>query len=312
MSKKFQNLEANKRPGFFELLKWKLTGDVKKWPKLVINPVAPKLPHQIAENEVYITHINHSTVLIQMKGMNLMTDPVFSERVGPFSRLGPKRARNPGLTLDDLPKIDVVFVSHNHYDHMDLSTLNWIERRDEPLHLVPLGNRKFLKGKVIELDWWQEYKWNDNHTFVMTPAHHWSKRTFWDDCKALWGGFCLRSYDLQLYFAGDTGYSHHFKLIREKLGKMEVSCIPIGAYEPRWIMKEFHIDPAEAVLAHQELDSDLSIGIHFGTFQLTDEAIDDPVTELKKHLQLNQIAENRFIAPENGQTIFYSKKPSLL
>lgn len=310
----FQNLQANKRPSFFDLLKWKCTGEVKKWPKRLVNQAVPRLPDEIAENEVYLTYINHATLLIQTKGLNLLTDPVFSQRVGPFSWLGLKRRRNPGLSLLNLPKIDVVFLSHNHYDHMDLRSLAAIEKRDGPLHLVPLENGKFLKKckRVIELDWWQEYRWSDNQTFIMTPAHHWSKRTFWDDCKALWGGFCLRSHDLQLYFAGDTGYSHHFQLIRQKLGNMDISCIPIGAYEPRWIMKEFHIDPKEAVLAHQELGSDFSVGIHFGTFQLTDEAIDDPVIELKKQLQLNQISENAFIAPENGQTIVYSKTPAPL
>jgi L-ascorbate metabolism protein UlaG (beta-lactamase superfamily) len=314
--KRFHNLEIKKGPGLLEVLKWKISGKMKKWPKKVENQIEPQLPLLIENDQVFVTHINHSTMLVQVHGLNIITDPVFSQRVSPFSWAGPKRARDPGIQLHNLPKIDAVLLSHSHYDHLDLASIRQIDKRDQPIHVVPLGVGSILQRagikRTVELDWWEEHRFNDDHVFVLTPAHHWSQRHFFDYCKTLWGGFVIRSKNLKVFFAGDSGYSSHFQKIFNRFGKMDVSILPIGAYEPRWFMKEHHMDPHEAVVVHKELGSDLSIGMHFGTFQLTDEAIDDPVVHLKESLVLHQLPQDVFIAPENGQTISFSRRPLLL
>lgn len=309
--KRFHNLERRPEPKMRDLFKWKLSNRSKPWPSSVENRRKPEFGASIAENQTFVTLINHSTFVVQTKEANYLTDPMFSERAGPLSLLGPKRRREPGTGIYRLPKIDYVLLSHNHYDHMDLSSLELIDRKYQPLFIVPLGNGKILQKvgikKIIELDWWQTFQ-----SVTLTPAHHWSQRTAIDYCKQLWGGFLITTPHLKIFFAGDTGFSSHFQAIEEKLGKMDVAILPIGAYEPRWFMKEHHMNPEEAVLVHNQLKADLSIAMHYGTFQLTDEGIDDPITDLKESLKRHNVADDRFIAPENGQTIVYSKAPRLL
>ncbi len=196
-------------------------------------------------------------------------------------------------------------LSHNHYDHFDVPSIQDLWKRDHPLFIVPLRNGKLIRSlgihKVIELDWWQEHRLSAEQSFILTPAKHWSRRGFFDYCKALWGGFILKSPDLQIFFAGDTAYSGHFKMIQERYGAMDLSLLPIGAYEPRWFMREFHMNPEDAVEAHIDLESKLSMAIHFGTFRLTDEGIDDPVKHLHESLTARNLSN--FIAPDHGQTL---------
>jgi L-ascorbate metabolism protein UlaG (beta-lactamase superfamily) len=302
---RFQNLDTISPKGLFDVLKWKIKAKPTPWPKHVENTLKPDLPSKIASNEVFATFINHSTVLLQLEHLNILTDPIFSAVAGPNSLLGPRRVRAPGLAFEELPKIDVVLLSHNHYDHLDVPSIQDLWKRDHPLFIVPLGNGKLVRSlgihKVVELDWWQEHRLSAKQSFILTPAKHWSRRGLLDYCKALWGGFVIKSPELQIFFAGDTAYSSHFKMIQERYGAMDLSLLPIGAYEPRWFMKEFHMNPEEAVQAHVDLESKLSMAIHFGTFRLTDEGINDPV----KHLQESLTARNlsNFIAPDHGQTI---------
>ena len=312
---RFHNLNhATTDKSFLTVLKWMLFEKSKEWPEWVDDNVTPQLAEasQLSETEARVTTVNHATHLIQIKKLNILTDPVYSKRTSPFSWVGPKRRRKPGIEFENLPPIDVVVISHNHYDHLDVKTIRRLAKKMNPLFIVPLGNAELLKEngvqKVIELDWWQSYELPDTRTKIhLTPCQHWSNRGLFDRNKTLWAAFVIESPTLKIYFGGDTGYNSHFTKTRERLGEMDISILPIGAYEPRWFMKEQHINPAEAVQAHIDLKSKLSIGTHFGTFKLTNEAIDDPEKDLKIALKEKNISENKFLAPKNGQTVPYKK-----
>ena len=275
------------------------------WPSFIQNTFQTNIPKHVLPNEVAVTFINHATLLVQFGGINILTDPVFSQRVSPLKWLGPKRVREPGVAMGDLPKIDVVSVSHNHYDHLDLPSLKALAKFFDPVFVVPVGNAALLHAngiqKVIELDWWQSTTIK-NCTIHCVPAQHWSGRSLRDRYKSLWGGFVYQYNHQKVYFAGDTGYNKHFKEIFEKFGLMDMSLLPIGAYEPRWFMKEQHINPEEAVKAHLDLHSRLSIGMHFGTFRLANEGHEHPLRDLKISLEQHQIESSAFITLEHGET----------
>lgn len=307
---RFSNLDRTKtvKKGLLDVLKWRFSRrPMGHWPKRAGNEFQPDLPRSLGERELAVTGINHATDLLQFSGLNVLTDPVFSERASPVEWIGPRRVRPPGIAFDALPRVDVVLVSHNHYDHMDLRTLRRLFLRDRPRFIVPLGNARTLEGAgiegIVELDWWRESKIGDETTATLVPVQHWSGRSLWDRRRALWGGFFLKRGPVSAVFAGDTGYGAHFKLIRERLGAPDLSLLPIGAYEPRWFMKDQHINPEEAVRAHLDLGSRLSAGMHFGTFRLTDEGIDDPVTALAAARRAHGLAEAAFPALHNGLTL---------
>jgi L-ascorbate metabolism protein UlaG (beta-lactamase superfamily) len=304
---RFWNLDRSKtiKKGFRDVLKWKLSPrPLGAWPTRIENKFIPELPRSLDAGQVAVTGINHATDLIQFQGLNLLTDPVFSERVSPVSWIGPRRVRPPGVAFDALPRIDVVLISHNHYDHMDLPTLVRLYRRDRPRFIVPLGNARILSGiaGVVELDWWQDLS-VDDATITLVPVQHWSGRSLFDRRRALWGGFHIRRGAATAFFAGDTGYGDHFAMIRERLGSPGLSILPIGAYEPRWFMKDQHINPDEAVRAHLDLGSRVSVGMHFGTFRLTDEGIDDPVVALEESRRSRSVPDDSFLALHNGLTV---------
>lgn len=293
---------------------WKMLWERKgknPWPDFVENKATPELAINLKPDEIAVTYINHASHLLQLSNMNVLTDPVFAKRAGPLALLGPKRVRKPGIDLDKLPSIDIVLISHNHYDHLDLVTLKKLQHMFQPLFIVPLGNRKYLKARifpnVVELDWWQTHKLDTNHAITLVPAQHWSMRTLRDANKALWGGFWLQNEALKIYFAGDTGYGAHFKLIYQRLGAPDLSILPIGAYEPRWFMKDSHMNPEEAIVASLDLQSSLSLATHHQTFRLSQEKINDPVINLKRRLIAHGLTEKDFMAPETGETIRYSK-----
>lgn len=287
---------------------WKLTGDAAKWPEWVENSKTPELATELSDDEVSTTFINHATHLLQLKSLNILTDPVFSKRVSPVSWAGPKRVRAPGLSLEALPQVDVVVISHNHFDHMDAFSIGELAKRFDPVFIVPLANGELMKDfgakKIIELDWWQTTEIGRTGTNItLVPAMHWSARGVFDRNRALWGGYVVRNQHMSLYFAGDTGYGGFFSDIQKNLGPMDLSIIPIGAYEPRWFMKEQHMNPQDAVQAHLDLNSKLSIGTHYGTFQLTDEAIDAPILTLQQVLKEKEIEPAKFRALDNGETL---------
>lgn len=298
----FYNLDGKSEKGFLDVLKWKLTSTVESWSNYPTTPVKYVTPENKVEG-LKITFIGHATFLIQLNGFNILTDPVWSQRASPFSFLGPKRYTEVPVELEKLPKIDIVLVSHNHYDHMDNETLSFLGKRDNPLFIVPLENKKTMQDfglqNIVELDWWDAHNINDKMTITLLPARHWSRRSLRDTNQSLWGSFLLSSGSKNVYFAGDTGFGKHFELIAKKYPEIDVAMIPIGAYEPRWFMKEAHMNPEDAVDAHLILKPKQSIGMHFGTFQLTDEGPLKPIEELEKICAQKLIGN--FIAPMIGQ-----------
>ncbi len=277
------------------------------WPDSVENLGSPRVDEPVAPGDLALTFVNHVTFLIQFHGLNILTDPVWSTRVSPLSWVGPKRVRAPGIPLEDLPRIDVVVISHNHYDHLDLATLKELERRFSPTVLAPLGDRKLLEsigvGEVHEMDWWQSMETGDDTTITFAPAQHSSARGLLDRDKSLWGSYFIRSGENSVYFGGDSGYSTHYADIRQRLGAPDIALLGIGAYAPRFFMKAIHMDPADAVLAHTDLKAGLSIGMHHGTFQLASEAFGAPEAELAEALAQRGISPDRFITLEEGETL---------
>jgi L-ascorbate metabolism protein UlaG (beta-lactamase superfamily) len=289
------------KKGFLGLLKARLGNEWAKWPKNV--PVDTVKPVARVDSDIKITFVGHSTFLIQTGKLNLLTDPVWSKRVSPFKWAGPARAHEPGVKLDDLPQIDAVLVSHNHYDHMDVDTLKKLEVHG-PSVLTGKGNEAFLKSEgikhAVEMEWWEERELK-GFTFIYVPSQHFSGRRLDDRNQTLWGGFVIKTPEgKKIYFGGDSGYGPFVKDIRSRLGVMDLSIIPIGAYEPRDFFKEMHNNPDDAVKTHLDLQSKQSVACHFGTFQLTAEAIDAPPRELHAALLAHHVPEKAFVVPKVG------------
>jgi L-ascorbate metabolism protein UlaG (beta-lactamase superfamily) len=303
---RFFNAAAIAGRGFADFWRWQRTRQPRPWPGKVPNIAVPALPAALADGEVALTFINHVTFLVQVAGLNLLTDPVFSRRASPISWLGPERVRPPGLPFDHLPHIDLVLVSHNHYDHMDVPTLRRLDRTYRPLFITGLGNRRFLLGEglrqVIELDWWQESAYGRARV-IFTPAQHWSSRGPGRRNHTLWGGFLIQAAGQQIYFAGDTGYAAHFFDLRQRCGVIDVALLPIGAYEPRWFMEDQHMNPEEAVRAHLDLSARLSIGMHYGCFRLTDESFEDPLIDLDHARRNLGVSPQVFRTMDVGETL---------
>jgi L-ascorbate metabolism protein UlaG (beta-lactamase superfamily) len=267
-----------------EVRRWRRTRQKESWPEHVDDPVLPP-PGRAAPDRISATFIGHSTFLLQIGGVSVLTDPIWSERCSPVSFAGPRRARRPGQSLDALPGVDIVLVTHNHYDHMDLPTLRQVRKRWGPRAATGLRNARHLAKagirSAVELDWWHGIELAGARvTYV--PAQHFSSRGLHDRNRSLWGGFIIEAGGAVVYFAGDSGYCPHFAEIGRRFPRIDLALLPIGAYEPRWFMARVHMDPTEAVRAHLDLGARHSIGMHFGTFQLTDEAIDAPVEALRE------------------------------
>ena len=306
----FNPLGRQQARGFSELPRWwwqrLVLRQGTRWPNTAPAPLKPVLPENIPAGQLAVTFIGHSTFLLQLPGLNILTDPVFATRAGPFGWLGPKRVRPPALRLPELPRIDVVLLSHNHYDHLDLAALRWLARHQRPALITTLGNKTWLEARgvahVVELDWWQSHAVRADLGVTCTPAQHFAARTPWDRCRTLWGGFMLRTPAGPVFFSGDTGWAPHFAEIKTRLGAPELAFIPIGAYEPRWFMAPVHLNPDEAVRAHLALGARQSIGMHFGTFQLTDEDIDDPLHALAAARDTQGVGAEHFSVLGFGET----------
>lgn len=301
---RFHNLTPFKEPGFTDFLKWTLNRNRPPWPKWVESPPGPKPPSRVALGENRITFINHATLLVQVDGKNFLTDPIYSERVGPFSWAGPKRIRRPGIRFEDLPPIDAVLVSHNHYDHLDLPTIKRLVREHHSRVFAGLGNAAFFAENGIttatDVDWWQRFPMGNTVSIVSVPVQHWSARGLTDRYETLWSGYVIESSHKRIYFSGDTGFGPHFQLARERLGPMDISLLPIGAYLPRWFMKAAHMSPADAVEAHRVLGSQTSIAMHFGTFQLSDEEYGQEPKDLRAALVAAQVPPEQFLVLDFG------------
>ncbi len=266
-----------------------------KWPARIDEQ--PRQPAPRGAAAAAVTFIGHSTFLIQTAAGNILTDPMYSERAGPWNMMGPRRVRPPAVRFEDLPPISTVLLSHNHYDHCDVRTLRLLARRFDPVVITALGNTPLVRSagmrRVEELDWWQDAK-TAPLPVTMTPAYHFSARGPHDRNRALWGGFVLGAGNRRIYFAGDTAYGPFFSDIAKRLGPIDLALLPIGAYEPRWFMQAVHMNPAEAVQAHLDVQASESIGMHFGTFQLTTEGIAEPLRALEQARRQRQLPDSAF------------------
>ncbi|HWP34565.1 MAG TPA: MBL fold metallo-hydrolase, partial [Thermodesulfobacteriota bacterium] len=297
--------QVHKPRGTLEVLRWRLTRRPAPWPARIEAPPGPPPPARVGRGELRVTFVGHATTLVQMDRLNVLTDPHWSERASPVSWAGPRRVRPPGIPFEALPPVDLVVISHNHYDHLDLPTLERLAARHAPRILVPLGNRPLLAsagiGRVEELDWWQGVEVAPGVRAHLVPAQHFSARGLFDRNATLWGGFVLEGPAGVVYFAGDTGFGPHVEQIRARFGPPRLALLPIGAYEPRWFMAYTHMSPEEAVAAHRILGAGTSVAIHFGTFPLADEPFDEPVARLARALEAARVPAGRFWVLEAGE-----------
>jgi len=294
---------------FGQLMTWVLDGE--KSPERVEIETSNQWQELVPDQTDYAVWIGHATYLINNGDINILTDPIFSKRASPIGFAGPKRMIPPAMQLKDLPKIDAVVVSHNHYDHFDIWSLKKLYKLNpETIFMIPVGDKKKLIKvgikNVVEMNWWESLKVS-NTTFHFTPVQHWSKRGLFDRNKSLWGGWFMQTDALALYHAGDTGYSNDFKTTYERLGAPDYSFIPIGAYDPRWFMKDSHVNPEEAVQIALDLKTSHSFGMHWGTFTLTDEPVLEPPVRLERALIDQNLEADFFRSPKPGEILQLTK-----
>lgn len=299
-----------------DLVRWRIAAFRDGLPPPAKEPTPVTAPNleQLKLRAASVTWIGHATTLVQCGGLNVLTDPVFGERASPVTFAGPQRAQPPGIALADLPPIDVIVISHNHYDHLDVASVRSLSDKSEgrTLILVPLGLKPFLEREgvrnVIEMDWWDQ-RMVKGVEFHLVPVQHWSARGLNDRNQTLWGGWAVFAPDLRWYFSGDTGYSLDFADTHSRLNAkvkdrvlFDVALLAIGAYEPRWFMTEQHMNPAEALQAHKDLGARRSIGIHWGTFSLTDEPLDAPPRDLAAARRAMGVSDEDFFVVKIGET----------
>jgi L-ascorbate metabolism protein UlaG (beta-lactamase superfamily) len=286
--KTYYNREGDSHT-FTGMVKWLWEMDTVKWPEWIDDPVQPKPEPHAPEGHIRATYINHSTILIQTDKLNILTDPIWSMRAGPYSWLGSKRIRKPGVDMNDLPEIDIVLISHDHYDHLDIPTLKKLYARKKFIAVTGQGNGKLLKDEgidnVIELDWWQEHPVTGDMKVTFVPSLHNSGRGMFDSNCTLWGGFVIQAGKSNIYFAGDTGYGKFLDDIHKRFPQFALAILPVGNYEKRWFMKNQHMNPDDAVKAHILLRSGQSIGMHYATFnEHPEQAVDAHEKDLAKAL----------------------------
>lgn len=292
-----------------DLLRWRRAAPDNVWPgSVAVTPVVPET--RVAG--LRVTMVGHATLLIQIAGLNLLTDPVWSDRASPFAFAGPRRVTAPGVRLEDLPPIDAILLSHNHYDHLDIATLRALHAAHAPLIVTPLGNDRIIRrhipaARIVAGDWGDHFAIAAGAEVHIVPATHWSSRGLRDRRMALWCGFMVRAGGKLVYFAGDTGYGtgNIFRAMRERFGSTDLALLPIGAYDPRWFMAAQHTDPDDAIRIMHDLDARAAVGIHWGTFKLTDEARDDPAQRLAAGLAAAGIDQSRFVALEPADVAEY-------
>ena len=291
---------------FKKLLKWSWERRSKELDTYKFEITKPNFEEIYKNENIAITWIGHETFLYQNKELNILTDPHFTERASPFTFAGPKRYTAPGMSIDDLPDIDVVTISHSHYDHLDYRSVKLLSNKFENIiFLVPLGLKEWFEGKGIlnvrEFDWWETTRVK-NTEITFAPVQHWAARGLFDRNETLWGAWHFKNYFHSFIHLGDTGYSEDFKEIRARLGKVDLAAIPIGAYEPRWIMKVSHMNPEEAVKSFIDLEANKAIGMNWGTFRLTDEPATEPLKRLTEATKKFGVSNEVFFTVKHGQT----------
>jgi L-ascorbate metabolism protein UlaG (beta-lactamase superfamily) len=295
-----------------DLLRWfadrYYRGTRAKWPAAAPSPNADRPPARVSGAAWRISYVGHASLLIQTAGRNLLLDPVWSERASPVRFAGPKRVNDPGIGFADLPPIDAVLVSHGHYDHLDIATLSRIAAAHRPRVITPLGNDAIIRNHHPPLaaeahDWEDRIDLAAGLAVTLVPTRHWTARTFSDRNMALWASFVIETPSGRIYFVADSGYGDgwHFRHARERHGPLRLAILPIGAYEPRWFMRDQHMKPTESVQALIDCGAELALAHHYGTFQLTDEPIDAPLAALAEALECAGIRSERFRALRPGQ-----------
>jgi len=302
--RRFFNPHRAARP-LKDVITWMRTRQRTAWPRRLPLATHAPPPARVAPGEAAITFIGHSTFLIRTASTVMITDPVFTPHAGPFGRMGPPRVRPPAIAPAALPPVNLVLLSHNHYDHLQPASLRLF--RQTASYVTALGLGQFLRANRSELDWWESTT-IAGAEITCVPAQHFSARTPWDRDHTLWCGFVVRVDGVTIYFAGDSGYSPQFVEIGARCPGIDVALIPIGAYEPRWFMSPVHMNPDEAVRAHLDVNARTSIGMHFGTFQLTDEAIDEPLRALDRARAEHGVGAETFRALDFGETFVYSRR----
>jgi L-ascorbate metabolism protein UlaG (beta-lactamase superfamily) len=292
-----------------EVLRWQFGGNRQRaaWPEWAPSPHADTPPERVDGAKVRLSFVGHASWLIQTSGLNILVDPVWSERASPFSFAGPKRHNDPGISFDALPKVDVVLVSHGHYDHLDVATLSKLAAKFSPRAITPLGNDATKRSaiKAEPFDWHDRVELGNGVAVTLVPTRHWSARGLFDRNKTLWASFVLETPAGKIYVVCDSGYGEgkHFRRVAEAHGPLRLAILPIGAYEPRWFMRDQHMNPSDAVKALQDCGAQQALAHHHGTFQLTDEAIDAPVMALGEALDEAKIPRERFAVLKPGQVV---------
>ena len=312
---KYRNLERTPSHGLGDFLRWQLDSSAgfppgKRFP--LQHPDAHRLASPPAQPQ--LTWIGHSSFLFQFDGVNILTDPVFAERASPVQFAGPKRYTPAAMQVADLPDIDLVLISHNHYDHLDDITVRQLHQRFQGRcqFAVPTGLGDWFHKRgirnLVELGWWQGRPLGESLEIFFVPAQHFSGRSAWDRNATLWGGWIVQLGDYRFYFAGDTGYGEQlFPLIGELFAPIDLALLPIGAYDPRWFMSPVHVAPEEAVQIHLDIGARQSVAMHWGTFVLTDEPMDEPPRRLRQVLQEKGVTESAFRVMQHGETRVFEK-----
>jgi L-ascorbate metabolism protein UlaG (beta-lactamase superfamily) len=281
------------------------------WPDWDPSPYRDRPPTRIDNSRDWrVTYVGHASLLLQVAGANILLDPVWSQRVSPWTFAGPKRVNDPGIDFDALPPIDAVLVSHCHYDHMDVVTLSALAGRHRPRFIVPLGNDTIIRSydpaaHVDAYDWYVDAPVTRSVKVTLIPTRHWSSRGAFDRNKALWASFVIETPAGRILFVGDSGYGDgfHFRNARDRYGPIRLAILPIGAYEPRWFMCDMHMNPEEAVQAFIDTGAERALAHHYGTFRLTDEAIDQPPMRLAAALREVHLPADSFVALRPGQVL---------
>jgi L-ascorbate metabolism protein UlaG (beta-lactamase superfamily) len=311
--KKFFNPWDPMPDRFIDFLKWRLTADRGPWPEKV-EVIQSKPPEHVLGTDLRVTYVGHATVLIQTEELNILTDPIWSERASPFSSFGPKRVSKPGVAFEDLPDIDVILVSHNHYDHLDIESLKLLHQKFSPLVITPLGNDSIIHKEIPSmgikaLDWGESISLSTSLSVTLEPMQHWSARGISDRNEALWGAFVVTGAGAPIYFLADAGYAKHLsEHIINKYGPPRLSILPIGAYEPEWFMGYAHVTPAQAVETLKDLGGGFAMATQHEVFPMADEAYSAPREDLDRALIDHGFDRQSFIVPRVGEWFFVPER----